>query len=46
MAVAPDQSLDLNLSSSLMLPQGHQPRVAHRKGRELVIAACLMSPFG
>lgn len=46
MAVAPDQSLDLSLNPSLMLLQGHQPRVAHRKGHELVTAACLTSPFG
>ena len=46
MAVAPDQSLDLSLNPSLMLLQGHRPRVAHRKGHELVTTACLKSPFG
>jgi hypothetical protein len=45
-AVVRDQSLDLSLNPNLMLRQGHQPRVAHRKGHELVTAACLTSPFG
>ena len=45
-AVAPDQSLDLSLNPSLVLLQGHQPQVAHRKGHKLVTTACLTSPFG
>jgi hypothetical protein len=45
-AVAPDQRLDLSLNPSPMLRQDHQPRVAHRKGHELVTVACLTSPLG